>query len=188
MLASAAKGELSVFVTADAQGKQVDAGEIDSLNHVLNVGVESAVAGCPSSSLQFHNELRLYLALRFVAFIRYTMLQVGTLIAFVAYGYVVAVLSIMFYAFEGRKTLGDLSLLTFVVLLIWIGTMMVQFQRNGMLSRLEGSTPGEASYFQVALHLLTVGGLPLLAIVTTQFPAVGNFILLMFRPLLGTLH
>ena len=191
--ACAAKGELSVFVKADAQGKQVDAGEIDSLNHVMNVGVERAVqameaTAAPVITIQCQNELRLYLALRFVAFIRYTMLQIGTLIAFVAYGYVVAVLSIMFYAFEGRKTLGDLSLLTFVVLLIWIGMMMVQFQRNGMLSRLVGSTPGETSYFQVALHLLTVGGLPLLAIVTAQFPAVGNFMLLMFRPLLGTLR
>ena len=99
------------------------------------------------ASLQYQNELRLYLALRFVAFIRYTMLQIGTLIAFVAYGYVVAVLSIMFYAFEGRKTLGDLSLLTFVVLLIWIGTMMVQFQRNGMLAGWRGALRGRRAIF-----------------------------------------
>jgi hypothetical protein len=186
--ASAANVELNVFMTADAQGKQVKAGDIDSLNHVLNVGVAGAVAGTVSSSPQDQNKLRLYLALRFVAFVRYTMLQIGTLIAFVAYGYVVAVLSIMFYAFEGRKTLGELSLVIVLVLLIWIGTMMVRFQRNEMLSRLEGSTPGEASYLQVVRHLLTVGGLPLLAIVTTQFPAIGNFVLLLFRPLLGTLH
>jgi hypothetical protein len=204
--ACAAKGELSIFVKADAQGKQVDAGEINAFHDILNVGVESAVRtmetsvqaqkapplvdrlGDPITASQHQKELQLYLALRFVALIRYTMLQIGTLIAFVAYGYVVAVLSIMFYAFEGRKTLGDLSLLVFVVLLVWIATIMVQFERNGMLSRLEGSTPGNASYLQVLLHLATVGGLPLLAIVTTQFPAVGNFILLMFRPLLGTLH
>ena len=191
--ACAAKGELSIFVKADSEGKQVDAGEIDSLNHVMNVGVELAVqameaTAAPVITIEGQNELRLYLALRFVAFIRYTMLQIGTLIAFVAYGYVLAVLSIMFYAFEGRKTLGDLSLMTFVILLIWIGMMMVQFQHNGMLGRLVGSTPGETSYFQVVFHLLTVGGLPLLAIVTAQFPAVGNFMLLMFRPLLGTLR
>ena len=187
-----ARAKLGVVVEADAKGKQVDAGAIEALSSALNVDVANAVktldaVTSPAATGQNINHLQLYLALRLLALIRYTMLQIGTLIAFVAYGYVVAVLSIMFYAFAGRKTLGDLALLTFVLLLIWIGTMMLQFQRNGMLSRLEGGTPGEASYLQVALHLFAVGGLPLLAIVTTQFPAIGNFVLLMFRPLLGML-
>jgi hypothetical protein len=185
-----AKAKLAIIVNADAQGKQVGTGATDELSSALNIDVPNAVKamGAAKAPDQYQSELQLYLALRLIAFIRYTMLHIGTLVAFVAYGYVVAVLSIMFYAFEGRKTLGNLSLFTFLVLLIWIGVMMVQFQRNGMLSRLEGSAPGEASYLQVALHLLTVGGLPLVAIVTTQFPAIGNFVLLMFRPLLGTLH
>ncbi len=73
------------------------------------------------------------------------MLQIGALISFVAYGFVLAVgLSIGFYAFEGRKTLSQLLALMFVVpILIWIGMMMLQFQRNGMLSRLEKGTAGE---------------------------------------------
>ncbi len=41
--ASAAKGELSLFVKADAEGRQVGAGEIDCLNAVLNIAVEKGV-------------------------------------------------------------------------------------------------------------------------------------------------
>jgi hypothetical protein len=187
-VAAAAKGELGIFVAASAQGRQVSAREIDSLNEILNVGVGEAVAGSPSNSTRSQSELRLYLALRFIAFVRYAMLHIGTLITFSAYGFVAAVVSIMLYAFEGRKTLGYLAMLAFITMLIWIGRMMVQFERNGMLSRLEGSTPGETSYWQVAFHLLTVGGLPLLAIVVSQFPAFGNFVFTLFGPLLGAIH
>jgi hypothetical protein len=140
------------------------------------------------SRLTNFEDLRQYFALRIVALIRYAMLQIGSLISFVAYGYVLAVISVMFYPFEGRKTLSMLVVATFVVLLIWIGMMMAQFQRNGMLSRLEGSTPGKVSYGQLALHLLTIGGLPLLAVVTSQFPAIANFAYTFFGPVLGALH
>ena len=116
------------------------------------------------------------------------MLHIGILICFVAYGYVLAVISVMFYAFEGRRSLNVLVVSTFVALLIWIGMMMAQFQRNSILSRLEGSTPGKVSYGQLAFHLLSVGGLPLLAIVTSQFPAIANFAFSFFRPVLGALR
>jgi hypothetical protein len=44
------------------------------------------------------------------------------------------------------------------------------------------------SYGQLALRLLSVGGLPLLAIVTSQFPAVAEFAFSFFRPVLRALH
>jgi hypothetical protein len=134
------------------------------------------------------NELRVYLAFRIVVLIRYAMLHMGAMIGFVAYGFVLAVLSVMFYAFEGRKTIGELLVLTLVALLIWIGTMMVQFQRNTMLSRVEGSVPGQVNYGEVMAHLLSIGGLPLLAILTSQFPGIANFAYSFFRPLLSALH
>jgi hypothetical protein len=133
-------------------------------------------------------ELRRYLALRVVALIRYAMLQIRTLTCFVAYGYVLAVVSVISYAFAGPQALNVLVVATFLALLIWIGMMMAQFQRNALLSRLEGSTPGQVGYGQLPLHLLSVGGLPLLAIVTSQFPVFAEFAFSFFRPVLGALH
>lgn len=181
--------QLDEFIRADAEGRQVASGVIAQIHGSLNVALPAAVASMLEPGRKnVPRESQLYLALRLVAFIRYAMLHCVTLIAFVAYGYVLAVFSVMFYPFAGRKTLGELLTLTFVALLIWIGWMMVQFQKNAMLSKLEGSTPGEVSYAQLAFHLLTVGGVPLLALATAQFPALGQFVFSLLRPVLGALH
>jgi hypothetical protein len=184
--AKEADRQLKFFLRADATHRQIPRGRIDLLNHALNVHIDDAISSIYGADrVGRTEELRRYLALRVVALIRYAMLQIGTLTCFVAYGYVLAVVSVMFYSFEGRQALNALVVGTFVALLIWIGMMMAQFQRNGMLSRLEGSIPGQVSYGQLALHLLSVGGLPLLAIVTSQFPAVAELAFSFFRPVLG---
>jgi hypothetical protein len=181
--------QFQFILRADATHRQLPPGRIDRLSNALNVRIDDALRSIDMDSrMNDVEDLRRYLALRIVALIRYAILQIGILISFVAYGYVLAVISVMFYPFEGRKTLSLLVVATFVALLIWIGVMMAQFQRNGMLSRLEGSTPGQVSYAQLALHLLTVGGLPLLAVVTSQFPAIAKFAYTVFRPVLGALH
>jgi hypothetical protein len=187
--ANEAEKQFQFVLRAGATQRQLPPGRIDLLNTSFNVRMDDALRFVDTDSrLTNFEDLRQYFALRIVALIRYAMLQIGSLISFVAYGYVLAVISVMFYPFEGRKTLSMLVVATFVVLLIWIGMMMAQFQRNGMLSRLEGSTPGKVSYGQLALHLLTIGGLPLLAVVTSQFPAIANFAYTFFGPVLGALH
>ncbi len=187
--AKEADNQLKYILRADANRRQLPPGRIELLSRALNVHIDDAVGAIYGDDRVVDVEiLRRYLALRIVALIRYAMLHTGILICFVGYGYVLAVVSVMFYAFQGRKALSVLVIVTFVALLIWIGVMMAQFQRNGMLSRLEGSTPGQVSYGQLALHLLTVGGLPLLAIVASQFPSIADFVFSFFRPVLGALH
>jgi hypothetical protein len=187
-----AKAQLKLLLDMDTQNQQLAPDQIDRFSKALNVPMNEAVTSLYSNSANFasrrDDELQAYLALRLVALIRYGMLHIGAMIGFVAYGFVLAVGSIMFYPFEGRKTIGELLMLSFLGLLIWIGTMMVQFQRNEMLSHLDGSKPGEANYWQVVLHLVTVGGLPLIAVLTSQFPGIANFAYTFFRPLLGVLH
>jgi hypothetical protein len=187
-----AQGELAQLLLADANHRQLQPWQIETCSNTLNVLMDEAVAtlspSITASTTRTQDELRIYLAFRLVALIRYGMLHIGSLICFVAYGFVLAVISVMFYAFEGKKTISELLVLTFIALLVWIGAMMLQFQRNGMLSRLEGSAPGQANYGQVLLHLLTVGGLPLVAVVSSQFPGVANFAYTFFRPLLSALH
>jgi hypothetical protein len=181
--------QLQFVQRADVTHRQLPPERIELVSQALNVHMAEALASIYADGrLGYAEELRRYLALRLVAVIRYAMLHIGILICFVAYGYVLAVISVMFYAFEGRRSLNVLVVSTFVALLIWIGMMMAQFERNGILSRLEGSTPGKVSYGQLALHLLGVGGLPLLAIVTSQFPAIANFAFSFFRPVLGALR
>ena len=185
--AKEAQDRFEDFQEKDAQHRQLLPGQIDSLSRALNVLMDSAVDSLSSSTANRSRStdyLHDYLALRLVALVRYSMLHIGLLVCFVAYGYVLAVLSVMFYAFEGRSLIQELLVLTLVGLLIGVGAMMVQFQRNGMLSRLESSNPGQVNYWQLVLHLLTVGGLPLIAILTSQFPSIANFAYSFFRSLL----
>jgi hypothetical protein len=180
---------LKFFLRADANHRQIPPERIELLSRALNVHMDDALRVIYGEDRMVRiGQLRRYLALRVVALIRYAMLQIGALTCFVAYGFVLAVVSVMSYAFAGRQALNVLFVATFLALLISISMMMVQFQRNAMLSRLEGSTPGQVSYGQLALHLLSVGGLPLLAIVTSQFPAVAQFAFSFFRPVLSALH
>jgi hypothetical protein len=187
--ADQARAGLDDFIAADSEKSQVIPTAIDTLHAAMNapmvVALQSLDAGVVAGSVP---ELHLYLALRLVAFIRYATLQIMTLIGFVASGYFLAALSVMFYPFAGRKTLAELLALTFVGILALLGLMMVQFGKNDMLSRLEGSTPGEVSYGRVALRLLTTGGLPLLAVATALFPALGQFVFSFLRPVLGAFH
>ncbi len=182
-----AQGKFDDFVEKDAHHRQLLPGQIDSLSRSLNVLMDSAVESLMSTGAnrtRKMDHLDDYLALRLVALVRYAMLHIGLLICFVAYGYVLAVVSVMFYAFEGRSLIQGLLVLTLVALLIGVGAMMVQFQRNGMLSRLESSAPGQVNYGQLLFHLLAVGGLPLVALLTSQFPSIANFAYSFLRPLL----
>jgi hypothetical protein len=184
-----ANHQLQYLLRADVTHRQLPPNRIELMSQALNIHMEEAIRAIYADERVHRAEkLRRYLALRLIALIRYSMLHIGIMICFVAYGYVLAVISVMFYAFEGRRSLNVLVVTTFVALLIWIGMMMTQFQRNNMLSRLEGSTPGKVSYGQLAFHLLGVGGLPLLAIVTSQFPGIAGFAFSFFRPVLGALR
>jgi hypothetical protein len=186
---TSAKKHLDIFIECDQQDKQVPAGAIDELHPLLNAGLEDALRVFENPTATFAPEEHLrYLALRLIAVIRYCMLHIRTLILGVAYCYLAAVLSIMFYAFEGRQTLGDLAVFVFAILLSWIAMMMVQFQGNKMLRLLEGSEDGDNNVLQVLRHLLSVGGVPLLAIVTAQYPAVGSFVLSILGPFLRALQ
>jgi hypothetical protein len=66
--------------------------------------------------------------------------------------------------------------------------MMYQFQGSSMLRLLQDGETGEGSILQVLPHLLSVGGLPLLAIITAQYPAVGSFLLSILGPFLRALQ
>jgi hypothetical protein len=186
--AIAARRMVGVFERATRKRLQARSSWISKLNARLNVHMEEAVEATFSGGSDGNGISQIYLALRLVALIRYAILHIVTLISFVAYGYVLAVVSVMFYPFAGKKTIGELLTLTFVVLLIYVAIIMSQFQKNAMLSRLEGSAPGDVSYTQLATHLFAVGGLPLLAIVIAQFPSFGQFVFSLLRPVLGALH
>jgi hypothetical protein len=192
-VASAAESRLNEYEAMDFRGKQGTLQMTEELEAQLNLGSYEAV-GVLEGNTQIpvncstETQLRKYLALRFVTFIRYVLLQMRNLVWFVVYGYFFACLSVKLYPFQGGKSLGDLLGLVFFIVLVILGAMIIGLLRNPMLHLLEDEGANPAGALQVIMHLATVGGVPLLALLAWQFPWVGQIAFSWLRPLWGAVH
>jgi hypothetical protein len=192
-VASAAESALNEYEATDFRGCQASLEQVEKLHLELNRASYEAMAVLDGSSKvlvdsRLEAELRRYLALRFVTFIRYVLLQMRNLMWFVVYGYFFACLSVKLYPFQGGKSLGDLLGLTFFIVLAMVGAMITGILRNPMLRLLEDKGSNPSGALQVIMHLATVGGVPLLALLAWQFPWIGQIAFSWLRPLWGAIH
>ena len=127
-------------------------------------------------------EYQRYLALRFVALVRFTLLNIRNLYTFVFYGFASLVVCVASYPFEGKNHLGSLLTLVFVFLMVSVAVMLVQIQRNTILSLIEGSPAGQVGYADLFRHLISVGGIPALLVLATKFPSLAQFLTSWIRP------
>jgi hypothetical protein len=133
-------------------------------------------------------DLEFYLALRFVAFFRYVMLQLRNQLTFVIYGFACLVVGMAVYPFQGRESLGTLTTFGFILLLGGVAVMMVQIYHDPILKRLEGTSGGVSGTFEIAMKVIGVAGVPLCAVLASQFPSIADVILNWVRPVLEVSH
>jgi len=146
-------------------------------------------ASAPITLWQGEKEsLELYVAYRFVAFFRYVLHQLRNMLSFVIYGFACLVVGIAAYPFQGRESLGTLMGLVFVLLLGGVAVMITQMYRDPILRRLERPTGGVSEAFEIATKLIGVAGVPLLAVLASQFPSVAEVLLNWVRPLVEASH
>ena len=192
-VASTAEAALNEVEVEEFNYCQVNLEQAQALHNALNqanfaaIEVLDGLSTVPPDSHQ-EAELRRYLALRFVTFIRYVLLQMRNLTWFVVYGYFLACLSVKLYPFQGGKSLPDLLGVVFFIVLAMTGVMITGILRNPMLRLLEDRDSNPAGALQVILHLVTVGGVPLLALLAWQFPWIGQIAFSWLRPLWGAIH
>jgi hypothetical protein len=132
--------------------------------------------------------LELYVAYRFVALFRYVMLQLRNMLIFVVYGYACLVVGMTAYPFQGRESLGTLMSVTFILLLGGVAAMMVQMYRDPVLQQLEEPSTGLGETLGIAAKVIGVAGVPLLAVLASQFPSVAGVILNWIQPLVEASH
>ncbi len=132
--------------------------------------------------------LELYVAHRFVAFFRYVMLQLRNMLTFVVYGYACLVVGMTVYPFQGRESLGTLMSVVFVLLLGGVAAMIVQMYSDPILKQLEEPSTGWAESFGIATKVIGVAGVPLLAVLASQFPSIAGVILNWIQPLVEASH
>lgn len=120
-----------------------------------------------------------YLAYRFLALIQYGLMQIRTMMLLQMFGLACLVICISMYPFQGRQALSMLLTLMFFVLLLILGRLFFEMEGNPILRRLEQpegeSKESGVSFLRVAGRLITVGGVPLLAVLTSQFPSLADF-------------
>ena len=192
-IASNAEAVLNDYEAAEFRDCQATQDQARDLHIALNQASFAAMHVLEGSSTVVRDshleaELRRYLALRFVTFIRYVLLQMRNLIWFIVYGYFLACLSVKLYSYQGGRSLADLLGVTFFIVLAMLGVMMTGILRNPMLRSLEDKGSNPAGALQVILHLVTVGGVPLLALLAWQFPWIGQIAFAWLRPLWSAIH
>src|SRR5207245_2616215 len=128
-----------------------------------------------------------FVALRFLAFIRYVMVQLRNLLTFITFGYVLLVFSLGSYPFQSPHviawTLG-VALLAVTVPVVWVFLAM---EKDSTLSRITDTEAGSVDWGFYA-RAAAFGTLPLLSVLASHFPSVGQYVFSWVQPMLRSLH
>jgi hypothetical protein len=128
-----------------------------------------------------------FIALRFVGLIHYESAQLKNLAVLLAVGFILALGAVGSYPFLAvRECVWTLAAI-FVIFGAAIIISFAQMDRDPIMSRLSGTDAGKLDwsfYFRV----LSFGGLPLLALLASQFPTIGRSLFSWLEPALNALH
>jgi hypothetical protein len=125
-------------------------------------------------------------ALRFVDLIALVNMQLKHSLEFIAGGLILAIIALNSYPFEPHHTMTSMVTIYFFAMSAVFLTVFIQMNRNTIISYLSDTTPGKLD--GNLFHVLSFGGLPLLAVVSSQFPSIGNFLFAWVKPALETLR
>jgi hypothetical protein len=103
-------------------------------------------------------------------------------------GFLLTLLAAISYPFDKPQIIAWSATLILAALLFTVGTVLAQMDRDSILSRMSNSTPGQVRYMAFLKHMLAVGGLPIVTVLATLFPAIGKYLFSWAGPILESLH
>jgi hypothetical protein len=127
-----------------------------------------------------------FLALRFVTFIAFTLRIMRGFLGFIMYGFILLVLALAIYPFEGRLYIEVAILLIFIVSGARVATVFAQMDRDPLLSRLSETKPNQLG-INFVIRLVSFGALPLITLLASLVPDVGRFLQSWLQPALQSL-
>jgi hypothetical protein len=127
------------------------------------------------------------IALRYMAFIRYIMIQMRTLVSQISTGFILVVIGMNCYPFQPENTIRWMITLLFAVLGIPILLMLFEMDHDAILSRINNSAPGKVDS-EFWLRTAQIGALPLIAVLSSHFPSLGRSLFAWVQPVLSALH
>jgi len=127
-----------------------------------------------------------YLALRFLTVIAYTLKLMRGLLAFITYGFILLVVALTVYPFEGKRHIEAAIVCIFLVAGTTVGLVFAQMDRDPLMSRLSESSPNRLG-INFVYRMLSYGALPLLTLLASLVPDIGNFLQSWLQPALQSL-
>jgi hypothetical protein len=162
------------------------AGASDSIEEAKKPSLDpdrsKAPTRAPDELIWFREE---FLALQYVTLIRYGFFQMRNFLEFVTGGFILMVMAVYVYPFEDHFLLGAANVTMFALLAIGMLIAFAQMDRDPILSRLSATKPRLDMNF--VWRVVSYGSLPLLALLGSQFPTIGNFLFSWVQPALQTM-
>jgi len=124
-----------------------------------------------------------FFAIRMSSVIRYVFLQMKNLLSFSFLGFIFLLAAINAYPFEPFHSVMALIWVIGVVGLTAIGWVLIGMNRDRVLSYIGKTKPGEVSISAEFVTTMTIYIIvPLLTLLATQFPGIGDFVFSVFTP------
>ena len=127
-----------------------------------------------------------YTALVYVNFLVSVLLRIRTLVICAGGLYVLIVLSLNTYPFEPHPALQTLAVLLILAMGAMVGYVYAEMHRDGILSYLTSTTPGELG-LDFWVKFLSAGAIPVFSLLAAQFPSINQFLFSWLEPALQAL-
>ncbi len=127
-----------------------------------------------------------FIALRLVMYILHVLRQMHKMMWFVVMAFVLTVLAMNVYPFKSPRLIDFSSIVMLAVLAVGTSIVLAQMDRDSILSRLTATTPnqiGKNFFFRLA----SFGALPVITVLSTQFPSIRNLLFSWIQPALQAL-
>jgi hypothetical protein len=127
-----------------------------------------------------------FLCLFYLNIILVPLRRLQTLILALAGVFVFVMISYSSYPFESRESFHALLISIFFAISVVVGVVYGQMYANPLLSRITNTTPGELG-LDFWVRLGTFVFIPLLSLISAQFPAVNSFLFSWLEPALQSI-
>jgi hypothetical protein len=126
-------------------------------------------------------------ALRYLAYIRYVMRHLRNILSFITTGFILMTLALNCYPFQTLNLIRWSITSVFVLISVVLLYAFQEMSRNEILSRITDTKSGslDAGFFT---RVVSIGALPVLAVVASHFPSVGRFLFSWVQPAISALH
>ena len=127
-----------------------------------------------------------FLAVRFVTFIGYTLRIMRGFLGFISSGFMLLVIAFAVYPFEGQRYIEFAIICLFILAGVTVGTVFAQMDRDPLLSRLNETKPNQLG-LSFVYRMISYGALPLITLLASLVPDIGNFLQSWLQPALQSL-